>query len=255
MSAIRGSPRSKYEGLLPIEPPNIVFRPIDLNPIDLNPEDVPIPNGQRSAWGLRFLIVFCTGVAATLVWSGDAAREMIANSHRLFAPRPALTAQNRHPPDAIALAAPAAPSSADLDAVGQSDKIVTAPTTATSIEQAPAAKTSGVTVESQGDAASLQPAARLIEARPPQTLAEKGKPLSATSGHDGSCFTSASAALQNHPGGWPTWTLKAAGHEGTMCWYAAARPRGSDHRRGGTTENGLAAPLALRPQGWSFGLP
>jgi len=171
---------------------------------------------------------------------------MIANSHRLFAPRPALTAQNRHPPDAMA--APAAPSSADLDAVGQSDKIVTTPTTATSIEQAPAAKTSGVTVESQGDVASLQPAARLTDVKPPETLSEKGKPLA-------SCFASASAALQNHPGGWPTWTLKAAGHEGTMCWYAAARPRESDHRRGGTTETRLAAPLAPRPQGWSFGLP
>jgi hypothetical protein len=44
--------------------------------------------------------------------------------------------------------------------------------TATNVDQAPTIKASNVTVESQG-AASLQPAARLIEARPPQTLAEQ----------------------------------------------------------------------------------
>src|SRR5262245_27558460 len=110
MSAIRGSAYPKREGLLQIEPPNIVFRPIDLNP-----DDVPISNGQQSAWGLRFLIVFCTCAAAALVWYGDAAREMITNSYRLFAPPPALTGQNPRLPDVITLAAPAAPSSADLD--------------------------------------------------------------------------------------------------------------------------------------------
>src|SRR5215475_14438404 len=109
MSSIKGSTHSKYEGLLAIEPPNIVFRPIalDLEPIDLKAEDVPVPNGQRSAWGLRVLIVFCTGVAATLVWYGDAAREMSTNSYRLFAPRPALTGRNPRLPD---VSAPAAPS-------------------------------------------------------------------------------------------------------------------------------------------------
>ena len=40
--------------------------------------------GRRASRGLaRFLIIFCTGVAATLAWQsyGDAAREMIANSY------------------------------------------------------------------------------------------------------------------------------------------------------------------------------
>jgi len=240
MSAIRGSTHSKYKGLLAIEPPNIVFRPIDLNP-----EDVPIPSGQRSAWGLRFLIVFCTGLAATLVWHGDAPREMITNSYRLFAPPPVLTGQNPRLPDVIALAAPPASSSADFDAVGQNDKITTTPTTVTSIGQAPPAKASGVTVESQDDVASLQPAARLTDAKPSKMLSEKGKPLA-------SCFASASAVLQNHPGGWPTWTLKAPGHEGTTCWYAAARPRGSDQRRESVARKEM---LASRPHGWSFGLP
>jgi len=201
----------------------------------------------------------------------------------------------------VGLAAPLAPSaeklnatSFDLDAVGQNaDKIVTTiaagrePTTrntdqiaigqeqttrntdqtAISVDQAPATKASEVTVDSQGDAASWQPPARLSEVRPPQTLAEKGKPLSATSGHDGSCFASASAVLQNHPGAWPTWTVRAPRHEGTTCWYAAARPRGSDHRHRasdrrnemvGTAENELFAPRgrAAELRGpWGGGLP
>jgi hypothetical protein len=105
-------------------------------------------------------------------------------------------------------------------------------------------------VDDQGDAVSLQPAARLTEEKPPQTSAENGKLLSATSGHDGSCFASASAVLQRAS---PTWTFKTPGHEGTMCWYAAARPRGSDHRRERmpkeketvrTAEHELFAPVA-----------
>jgi hypothetical protein len=106
--------------------------------------------------------------------------------------------------------------------------------TTTSVDQAPSAKASSIPVESGTDKASLQPTEHFdikpTEARPPQTLSERGKQLSATSGHDASCFPSASAVLHNHPGGWPTWTMRAPGHEGTLCWYAAARPRGSDHR-------------------------
>jgi hypothetical protein len=256
MSAETRSTHSKYAGLLPIEPQDHFLCPIDLKselinlkpqqPIDLKPEDVLFPNWEPSARNgrrilARFPIALCTGVAAAWLWQsyGDAAREMITNSYRLFAPRPALTAQNPRPPDVTALAAPAAPLAekfntmlSDLDAVGQ-NKIATAITgrqeqttrdpdqAITSIEQAPVAKaTSGVTVESQGDAAALQPAARLTDVKPPETLLEKGKPLT-------------------------------------------VRPRGSDRRRErvarkemvGTRENGLAAPLAPRPQGWSFGLP
>jgi hypothetical protein len=225
-----------------------------------------------------------------------------------LAPRPAPTAQNPHTAHVIAPAASAAPSaeqpnaiSFDFDLVGQNvEKIATTiaagrePTpdstdqittgqeqmirstdqTAASVDEAPTKKASNVTVESQGDAASLKPASRLTDARPPQTLAEKGKPLSATSGHDGSCFASASAVIQHHPGAWPTWTLKASGHEGTMCWYAAARPRVSDHRarvshyrsetvRGeeeetvGTTNTEIFAPFAPYGRGgsWEGGLP
>jgi hypothetical protein len=182
----------------------------------------------------------------------------------------------------IALAAPATPSfdqqqlsamSLDLDAVRQSidriaagqeqiirsiDQIASSiaasqeqvmrstDQTATSIGQAPSAKATSVTVESRDDAA---PTARLnikpTEAKPPE------KQLSGASVQDVSCFPSASAVLQNHPGVRPSWTMKARGHEGTVCWYAAARPGGSDYRREmlprekgtvGTTENGLSPP-------------
>jgi hypothetical protein len=274
MSAKTSSAHSKYAGLLPIEPADDFFRRIDLKPepidlkperIDLKPEDVPFPKRQPSARKrprslTRFLIAFCTGIAATLLWQsyGDAAREVIANSYtRLgwLAPRPALTTQNPRAHDVVGLAPPAPSAqklnatSFDLDAVGQNniattigadreptprstDQIAIGPEqeettrntdqTPISVDQAPATKASKVTIESRGDGASLQPAARLIEARPPQTLAEKGKPLSATSGHDGSCFASASAVQQNLPGASPTWTMRARGHEGTMCWYADA---------------------------------
>jgi hypothetical protein len=106
--------------------------------------------------------------------------------------------------------------------------------TTTSLDEAPSAKTSSMAVESQGDAVSLRPALpsniNPTEAKPPQTSSERGKQLAAASGHDASCFSSASAVLQNHPGASPTWTMRAPGHEGTQCWRAAAPPNGSDHR-------------------------
>src|SRR6202521_2026484 len=40
------------------------------------------------------------------------------------------------------------------------------------------------------------------------------------------CFPSASAVRQERPGAWPSWTLRAPGHEGTRCWYAATRTNG-----------------------------
>jgi hypothetical protein len=289
MSTTKGS--AHYTGLLP------VVRPPAL-------ENDRFPNGQpslrkRASRVLsRFLIAFCTGVAASWAWwsYGDAAREMIANSYpQLRWAKP--VAQSA--PNVTALAALATPSfdqqqlsamSLNLDAVRQridriaagqeqimrsidqiasstsagqeqiirsihqiassiaaSQELVMRSTdqTATSIGQAPSAKASSVTVESRDDAA---PTARLnikpTEAKPPE------KQLSTANAQDFSCFPSASAVLQNHPGVRPSWTMKARGHEGTVCWYAAARPGGSDYRREmlpkeigtvGTTENGLSA--------------
>src|SRR5258708_24470725 len=107
------------------------------------------PNG-RSALGkrvllalVRFLIMFCIGVAATLAWQsyGCAARERIASAYpqlAWLAPQAAPIA--RSAPDTIGLAAQAAPSPdqhamlLDLDAVRQSiDRI--ANNMATSQEQ------------------------------------------------------------------------------------------------------------------------
>src|SRR6266436_935424 len=110
-------------------------------------------------------------------------------------------------------------------AAGQEQTTRSTDQTATSAAQAPSGKAIDITVESRADEASLHPTARLdiepTEARPPQTLSERGKQTPAASELDASCFPSAEAVRQNHPGGWPSWTLKAPGHEGTTCWYAS----------------------------------
>jgi len=123
---------------------------------------------------------------------------------------------------------------------------------------APPAEATDITVESKAEpeiqTTSLPPAVRLdikptesetearppqmlpergtqseIEARPPQTLAERGRQSFAASRDDSTCLPSASAVRENHPGAWPSWTLRATGHEGTRCWYPAARMT-SHHR-------------------------
>jgi hypothetical protein len=43
------------------------------------------------------------------------------------------------------------------------------------------------------------------------------------------CLPSASAVRQTYPGEWPSWTLKAPGHEGRRCWYPAKRATARDH--------------------------
>ena len=84
----------------------------------------------------------------------------------------------------------------------------------------------------------IKPMEHGSEARPPPQ--KEGQSL--TPSQDiSNCFPSASAVLRNHPGVRPTWTLRAPGHEGTQCWYAAAQPRASDHRTG-TTGTRLSAP-------------
>jgi hypothetical protein len=332
MTTIRGS--AHYAGLLPVGPSDMP------SPIHTTTLKNDFPNEQpalrkRALRSLsRFLIAFCTGVAAMAWWSyGDAARPIIANSYPELGWLAPQAATVQKAPDTIALAGSAVvgPDQLQLDAMlgelhamrlsldriaaGQElitrsiDEIATSiaagqermtrstdqtatsvaagqeprqstnqtaasiaagqeqitrntDQTATDIDQAPSKPTS-IPVESRTDGALLQPTARLnikpTEARPPQTSSERGKQLSAASGHNTPCFPSASAVVQNHPGGWPTWTLRAPGHEGTMCWYAASRPKGSDHRPRvsdprsektpekeivGTTESGLSEPPA-----------
>lgn len=239
MNTLQGSPA----GLLPVEPST---DPPPVRPPAL--ENDPLPNRQppvrkRASRALaRFLMAFCIGVAATLAWQsyGDAARQIIANSYpqlRWLAPQAELVEQKA--PETNALVAPsfdqqlnamsfkidAVLESIDQIAAGQEqmartiDQIVagqeqTTRTTeqpATNTAQAPSTNASAIPVESRA------------EVRPPLT-----KHLSAASGRDASCFPSALAVLQNHPGAWPSWTLKAPGHEGTRCWYAATRTRASE---------------------------
>jgi hypothetical protein len=93
-------------------------------------------------------------------------------------------------------------------------------------------------VESDVQRTPLQPTAPLdakstesgIEARASHPLPGKGNGSFATSGHDSTCFPSASAVRLEHPGGWPSWTLRAPGHEGVRCWYVATRTAAHDHR-------------------------
>jgi hypothetical protein len=63
-----------------------------------------------------------------------------------------------------------------------------------------------------------------------QIATSRGKPPSTASGHDTSCFPSASAVVQQHPRAWPSWTLRAPRHEGTRCWYPATRIAAHEHQ-------------------------
>jgi hypothetical protein len=59
---------------------------------------------------------------------------------------------------------------------------------------------------------------------------EPGGQMVPASAPASTCFFSASAVRLNQPGAWPSWTLRAPGHEGTRCWYAATRATARDHR-------------------------
>jgi hypothetical protein len=103
--------------------------------------------------------------------------------------------------------------------------------------QAPAIRDTNDESRIEPDAAPTRPTAPLDVksaesgiAATPSTLPGSGSPSVATSGQDSTCFTSASAVRLDHPGGWPSWTLRAPGHEGVRCWYDATRTAARDHR-------------------------
>jgi hypothetical protein len=162
----------------------------------------------------RFLIVFCGSVAATWAWwsYGDAARRMIASSYSqlrsLAAPR-ALTASKA--PDMIV------PDPNQLEATLREPH---------TMPQSPDRIVAGEELAQPGEPLNI----KSTEAKALKTSSEKGKQVSAANQYDASCLPSASAVLRNHPGARPSWTLRAPGHDGTQCWYAAERPRVSDHR-------------------------
>jgi hypothetical protein len=69
------------------------------------------------------------------------------------------------------------------------------------------------------------------------TVAQDAKPpigkdseLFAETSHDSTCLASASEVRDKHPEAWPSWTLRAPGHQGTKCWYAATRATAHDRR-------------------------
>ena len=47
--------------------------------------------------------------------------------------------------------------------------------------------------------------------------------------HAFECASSADAVKQLHPDAWPSWTLRAPGHEGSRCWYASKRGMAHQH--------------------------
>jgi hypothetical protein len=53
---------------------------------------------------------------------------------------------------------------------------------------------------------------------------------SGSHGNAFTCFSSADSVRQENPTAWPSWTMRAAGHEGTKCWYASTRATAHDHR-------------------------
>jgi hypothetical protein len=90
-----------------------------------------------------------------------------------------------------------------------------------------------------------------IEPRPSPMSPEEGSFLARQGAS--TCFPSASAVRENHPGAWPSWTLRAPGHEGTRCWYAATRTTSNDHRsemRRTETVQTMEKPQVP----WTFGL-
>ncbi|HSV25881.1 MAG TPA: hypothetical protein VLJ17_22995 [Xanthobacteraceae bacterium] len=102
---------------------------------------------------------------------------------------------------------------------------------------APSTKTTGITVEGRVEPVQTaplpapldtKPTEGDIRAGPPQMLPERGRQSFAVS-RDDSCLPSASAVRENHPGAWPSWTLRAPGHEGTRCWYATGRATAHNH--------------------------
>ena len=109
--------------------------------------------------------------------------------------------------------------------------------------QAPTAAAVGTNAESRIEpevqTPPLQPTVPLdmkltengIEPRPPQALPQKEGQSFTTSQDASTCFPSASAVRQNYPGGRPSWTLRAPGHEGTKCWYPTKRTTATTETR------------------------
>ena len=97
-------------------------------------------------------------------------------------------------------------------------------------------------------ATSADAVAGVQDAKPP---IERGGQFVVASVPASPCFPSASTVRQEHPEAWPSWTLRAPGHEGTKCWYAATRATARDHQRAMLpTAPAIGSP---RPQNGEYG--
>ena len=67
-----------------------------------------------------------------------------------------------------------------------------------------------------------QPAAFVLRASPAALV------LIASFARASPCLSSAAAVRQEHPGSWPSWTLRAEGHEGVKCWFPTTSAPGRD---------------------------
>jgi len=69
-----------------------------------------------------------------------------------------------------------------------------------------------------------------------------------------SCLPSAAAVRQESPQAWPSWTLRAPGHQGTKCWYAS-RTRTPDRKyQTVQREEKIAMAETIRTQSTTNGL-
>jgi hypothetical protein len=69
----------------------------------------------------------------------------------------------------------------------------------------------------------------------PTPIIEREAKNDAPAAQESTCFPSASGVRQDHPAAWPSWTMRAPGHEGTKCWYPATRATAHDHQSGSTS--------------------
>jgi hypothetical protein len=63
----------------------------------------------------------------------------------------------------------------------------------------------------------------------PQSTGAKGIESRVEPEITSTCFASAAAVRHDHPDAWPSWTLRALGHEGKKCWYPTTRTLAHDH--------------------------
>ncbi len=83
---------------------------------------------------------------------------------------------------------------------------------------APSTKTTGIAVEGRAE-----PEVQTAPAPLPAPL--DAKPT------EGDIRAGTAQMLPESPGAWPSWTLRAPGHEGTRCWYATGRTTATTEAR------------------------